>query len=265
MNRRVVAPAALLAVLSRSTFRIALLAAAVSFALSTPALHAESAASLYKHGQNAEAREDYDTAVTDYQKAYAATPKDLRYKAAYYRIRVIASAQHVTAGRKLLDAGDAPGAMVELLRAAEIDPGNEAATQELARARQKQGETAPRSDTSLPAEEINSMGEPAQLKPVSNEPLTLHMTEDTKVIYQAIGKAAGVNVLFDPDYISKRIQVDLNSVSLMDALRIVGTMSNTFWRSVTANTLFVAGNRTSASIETAPPAAAAAKNAGGAQ
>ena len=32
-----------------------------------------------------------------------------------------------------------------------------------------------------------------------------------------------------------------------------------------ANTLFVAGNRTSASIETAPPAAAAAKNAGGAQ
>jgi general secretion pathway protein D len=60
------------------------------------------------------------------------------------------------------------------------------------------------------------------------------MTEDAKVVYQAIGKAAGVNVLFDPDYTSKRIQVDLNNVSLLDALRIVGTMSNTFWRPVTA-------------------------------
>ena len=68
------------------------------------------------------------------------------------------------------------------------------------------------------------------------------MTEDAKVIYQAIGKAAGVNVLFDPDYISKRIQVDLNNVSLLDALRIVGTMSGTFWRPVTSNTIFVAQN-----------------------
>ena len=68
------------------------------------------------------------------------------------------------------------------------------------------------------------------------------MTEDAKVVYQAIGKAAGINVLFDPDYNSKRIQVDLNNVSLLDALRIVGVMSNTFWRPVTDNTIFVAQN-----------------------
>jgi general secretion pathway protein D len=80
------------------------------------------------------------------------------------------------------------------------------------------------------------------LKPVTNEPLTLHMTEDAKVVYEAIGKAAGVNVLFDPDYNSKRIQVDLNNISLMDALRIVGTMSSTFWRPITSNTVFVAQN-----------------------
>ena len=86
------------------------------------------------------------------------------------------------------------------------------------------------------------MGAPPVLKPVSNEPLTLHMTEDSKVVYQAVGKAAGVNVLFDPDYSSKRIQVDLNNVSLVDALRIVATMSNTFWRPVTSNTIFVAQN-----------------------
>ena len=62
------------------------------------------------------------------------------------------------------------------------------------------------------------------------------------MVYQAVGEAAGINVLFDPDYTGKRIQVDLNNVSLMDALRIVGTMSNTFWRPITSNTIFVAAN-----------------------
>jgi len=98
-------------------------------------------------------------------------------------------------------------------------------------------------------EEIDSIGTPAQLKPMSNEPLTLHMAEDSKVVYQAIGKASGINVLFDPDYISKRIQVDLSNVSLLDALRIVGTMSGTFWRPITQNTIFVAANTRSKRAE----------------
>jgi general secretion pathway protein D len=93
------------------------------------------------------------------------------------------------------------------------------------------------------------MAAPVQLKPLSNEPLTLHMVEDSKNIYQAVGKAAGVNVLFDPDYTGKRIQVDLTNVSLMEALRIVGTLSTTFWRPVTSNTIFVAANTRSKRTE----------------
>ncbi len=93
------------------------------------------------------------------------------------------------------------------------------------------------------------MAAPVQLKPLSNEPLTLHMVEDSKIVYQAVGKAAGVNVLFDPDYTGKRIQVDLNNVSLLDALRIVGTLSKTFWRPVTSNTIFVAANTRSKRTE----------------
>ncbi len=48
--------------------------------------------------------------------------------------------------------------------------------------------------------------------------------------------------LFDPEYTSKRIQVDIANVSLLDALRIVGVSSGTFWHPVTANTIFVAMN-----------------------
>jgi len=215
-------------------------------AVSLPAF-GESANSDFKQGQRAEARQDYDTAFADYQKAFQKNPKDLRYQTALYRVRLSASAGHISQGRKLFQSGDMQGALTEFLHAAELDPSNEEAQQEIALVRQKQGQAVAPTEMATPQlageeEALDSIGPPAQLKPINNEPLTLHMTEDAKVIYQAIGKSAGINVLFDPDYNSKRIQVDLNNVTLMDALRIVGTMSNTFWRPITDNTIFVAQN-----------------------
>ena len=49
-------------------------------------------------------------------------------------------------------------------------------------------------------------------------------------------------MLFDPDYTSKRIPVDLTNVSLAEALRIVGTIAGTFYKPVSENTIFVAQN-----------------------
>jgi general secretion pathway protein D len=247
MNRPAQAPGTPGFALSKAVFRLALIAALALFSLAGARLQAQSANSLFKSGQNAEARQDYDAAFDFYQRANARNPKDVAYRAALYRVRTSASAMHLTKGRKLLQAGDEQGALAEFLHAAAIDPGDEAAQQEIAHLRLKTGLPSPEPEAILPEptgeqQEINSMGAPIVLRPVSNEPLTLHMTEDTKVIYQAIGKAAGINVLFDPDYNSKRVQVDLNNVSLMDALRIVGTMSGTFWRPITSNTIFVAQN-----------------------
>jgi general secretion pathway protein D len=247
MDRRAQAPVASGAVIYRTVFLIALVAVVGIFGLSSVSLRAESANTFFKRGQDAEARQDYDTAFNNFQKAYAKNPKDLRFRTALYRVRISASAVHMAKGHKLFEAGDDQGALTEFLHAAEIDPSNEAAQQEIAKLRLKRGEAAPEAETSLAEAagkqaEIDSMGAPVELKALSPEPLTLHMTEDSKVVYQAVGRAAGINILFDPDYTSKRIQVDLNSVSLMDALSILGTMSSTFWRPVTSNTIFVAAN-----------------------
>ena len=214
--------------------------------LCSPVL-AESANSDFKRGESAEAREDYDTAYDLYQKAVAKDSRDLIYKAALYRVKVSASGMHMGRGRKLLQGGDEEGALSEFIHAATIDPGNEAAQQEIAAIRKGRGETPPQGEARLPinaAQErkLKTMGAPVEVKPLSNEPLTLHYSEDAKVVYQAIGRAAGINVLFDPDYTSKHIQVDLNNSSLLNALRFVGTMSNTFWRPMSENTIFVAQN-----------------------
>jgi general secretion pathway protein D len=259
MNSRAHAPVISGSTLSRVTFRTArcraitrfgalALFAAVAFSfVGSARLHAQSANSLYKSGQAAEAREDYDTAYDFYQKAYTKNPRDITYRAALMRIRTSAAGMHMTNGRNLLVAGNEPGALAQFLHAAALDPSNEAATQEIRKLQAKNPSVATPPEAAIPQaegeqQEVESMGAPINLKPVSNEPLTLHMTEDAKVVYEAVGKAAGINVLFDPDYNSKRIQVDLNNVSLMDALRIVGTMSSTFWRPITANSIFVAQN-----------------------
>lgn len=222
----------------------------IALALAWPAgAHAQSAKTFYKMGRTAEDRGDYDAAFSAYQQAYAKSPKELAYRTAYYRAMVPAASLHLTRGRKLLETGDEQGALVEFLRAAQIDPSNEAAQQEISRVQALHKEKLPENVTGVPqpagaADDLDNIAAPLQLKPMSSEPLTLHMVEDSKVIYQAIGKAAGVNVLFDPDYTGKRVQVDLANVSLMDALRITGTLSNTFWRPVTSNTIFVAANTT---------------------
>ena len=214
---------------------------------STASAHAQSAGKLYDRGRAAESRDDVEAAYTDYAKAYQKKPNDERYKISYERLRFDAAAAHVKQGERLRDQGDNTGALTEFLRALEIDPSNELATQDIRVTREKiDGEArAPVPETAMaPGERkaLLDLGGPPQLKPVSNEPLTVHATDDTKVLYQTIGKLAGINVLFDPDYVSKRQQVDLSNVSLMDALRILGTVTGTFWRPVTANTIFVAAN-----------------------
>jgi general secretion pathway protein D len=254
----------------KNVFRLGVApAVACGFAgLATVPSHAQSASSWNHRGQNAEAREDFDAAFEDFRQAHLKKPKDLRYKERYERLRFQAANVHLDRGRVLRQSGDVTGAINEFARSLQIDPGNQAAAQELQVTERPQSSTAtpdgqttaqtttgpnpgkvlvPGLDEQTPYQiqtqkDIESMGAPLVLQPVSNDPITLHMVEDTKVIYQAIGKASGLNVIFDPDYTSKRIPVDLTSVSLPDALRIVGMLSGTFWKPVTGNTIFVAQN-----------------------
>src|SRR5215469_4845196 len=212
-----------------------------------PAARAQSANTWNKRAQDAEARKDYDTAFEDYGKAVAQKPKDLRYRASYERVRFLAAAGHVDRGRLLKQSGELNAAASEFSRALQIDPSNQTAQQELQLLQQQMSSPNASVNQQMANQEeilkdIGTVASPIELKPVSNEPITLHAVEDVKNIYQAIGKAAGLNVLFDPDYTSKRIPVDLTNVTLSDALRIVGTIAGTFYKPVTSNTIFVAQN-----------------------
>jgi general secretion pathway protein D len=211
--------------------------------------HAQSAAKWDKRGNEAEAREDLDAAFEAYRQAHLLKPNDLRYQTRFERVRFQDSNAHLDRGRVLRQSGDIGGAITEFSRAIQIDKSNQAAAQELLTAEMptaikdstKEIGLNPRHQKRV-KRNIDSLDPPVELKPLDDDPITLHMVEDTKTIYEAIGKAAGLNVIFDVDYTSKRIPVDLTSVSLFDALRIVGKISGSFWTPFTSNTIFVAQN-----------------------
>ena len=212
--------------------------------LSLP-VSADQAKSLYDRGADAEARQDYEQAYDFYKQAYGLKPKDLKYRASYERTKFLSAASHVHRGQILRDGGKLEEAVAEFQKALEIDPSSFIAQQELRRTQQmiKQASNpqpeASSGDTAL-RRRLESAQGPVELAPISNVPITLKLTEDTKVIYETIGKLAGINVLFDPEYNSRRVRIELNGVTLEDALEVVSFETKTFWRPVTPNTIFVA-------------------------
>jgi general secretion pathway protein D len=210
-----------------------------------PTVAADKAKKLYDRGQDAEARQNYVAAYEFYKQAYDLRPKDLRYRSSFERLRFQAAASLVHQGQKLRDDGKLQEALGEFQQAVQIDPSLFIAQQELKRTLQMiDDKNNPPPQAAGPPSNlerlIKNAGGPVELAPISNVPITVKLTEDSKVIYQTIGQLAGINVLFDPDYTSRRIKVELNGVTLEQALEITALESKTFWRPVTSNTIFVA-------------------------
>ncbi len=139
-------------------------------------------------------------------------------------------------------------ALTDFEQALAIDPSSFIAQQESNKVRQllqknaNPGASLPPSTESELDKRLEQATGPVELAPISQTPITLNLTQDSKTVYESIGRLAGINVLFDPDYTSRKIHVDLNGVTLQEALVITALESKTFWRPVTPNTIFVAAD-----------------------
>jgi len=220
----------------------------IALAILSSAIAADKAKILYNKAREAEARQNYELAYDFYKQAYDLKPDNLGYRASYERLRFLAAASHVHRGQLLRDAGQLDAALAEFKTAVEIDASSAIAKQELQRTQQMidAAKAAPGKAAAPPADflqqRLKEAGGPVELAPISNVPINLKITEDSKVIYETVGKLAGINVLFDPDYTSRRIKIELNNVSLEEALQIIAVETKTFWRPVTPNTIFVAAD-----------------------
>jgi general secretion pathway protein D len=198
----------------------------------------------FQKGRKAEVRKDWDTALINYQRAMQSRPANAEYQLREAHARMEASQYHLEKGKKLLEQQRTSDALGEFQKAASIDPGNQAAKQELSRLMSKEVTARQEREKDLKqALEANQRQEQAastELKPLPAEPLThFRISADSKRVYETLCKLAGLNVAFTSDFQVQPVSLDLNNVTIENALHILSLQTHTFWRVVTSNTILV--------------------------
>jgi general secretion pathway protein D len=198
----------------------------------------------YDAARKAESLQDYDTALVHYERALRAEPTNAEFRLRAVRMRFEAGQFHVEQGRKAVQRGDLQLALAEFQKGMAIDPSSAIAEQEVRRTMdQLSAQQAAQGSRALnpnPAPDESILSSPPELKPLSREPINLKMTNDARVVFETIAKLAGLSVIFDPDFTTRRITAELPNVTLEQALDAVSMESKSFWKPVTANIIFVA-------------------------
>ncbi len=202
----------------------------------------------FNQGKKAETLQDYDAAFVFYQKAVKADPYNAGYKIKLSTVRFEASELHVKQGVALRKKGDLQGAAGEFERAQTIDPSNPVAEQELRKTVEMIAEKNHEADAAAeppsdPNEKPLASSLP-ELKILSRAPISLSMDNDAKIVFETLGKLAGLTVIFDPDFPARRISTHLNNVTMQQALDIVSMESKAFIKVETENIIFVIPDQT---------------------
>jgi general secretion pathway protein D len=209
---------------------------------------------LLKLGQQAEARKDYDAALAYYDQAVAADPNDAGYQLYSQRMRGRAAEGHTSLGKRLQSEGKLEEALSEFQKAFIADPSSAIALQQMREtsAMIKQHTVSPNAPVITTAERnrqeterrLNSLEGPPVLRPITDRLTRIQINnQPARVLYESVAKLAGINVLFDPAGIEavagKNYNLELNNVTLQEALNYVALETHSFWKPISQNAIFV--------------------------
>jgi general secretion pathway protein D len=195
--------------------------------------------SAFRDGEKAERLQDYDRAVIEYQRAVKLAPDNVDYHRALSRALLRAAIDHTNAARRLAGRGLYDDAIAEYRLALEFNPNALSLADEIkdVEARRRQGSLSIL-EAKVRARERTLAG--LDLDPEAQQPLGLvFRNASLREAYVALGRAAGVNVTFDPSFQDTTISVDLKDVGFEQALNALDAVGRTFHRVVDAKVLNV--------------------------
>ncbi|MEL7060486.1 MAG: secretin N-terminal domain-containing protein, partial [Acidobacteriota bacterium] len=202
---------------------------------------------LYRDAQRAELSGDWDTAVLKYLEAVRKNPDNIAYRAALMRAKVQAAQEHVRRGKRFYEADVLERALLEFRQAVELDPTNQFAEAELDRVLREMAarQAGAGGDSTIAEMKEQTRGvraQPPVLNPRSKEPIDLIFSQPQPVqkIYEALGKAFGVNVLFDPKLKNPEIDIELIDVTAQSALEILMRTVGHFYKVLDERSIIIA-------------------------
>ncbi len=221
------------------------------------AAHTKKGDKLFNQAQKAEANKDWDVALNLYDEALATDPKDANYLLWDRRIHNKASQAHLEEGTALQKEQNLDAALLQFQKAYLADPSSPIALQEIRSTTamlKERAKTPAGTPIYTPAEKarqeierrINSLQGPPTLKPINAQISSLKVNnQPARVLYESVCKLAGINLLVDPSGLEapgvsgKNFNLDLNNVTLEEALSYVALITHTFWKPISHNAIFV--------------------------
>ena len=196
--------------------------------------------------RNAETRQDYDSAVAEYNRVLREDPDNRDARLGLERARMRAAQDHSARGRRLSATGRLEEALIEFQIASELNPSDGDIQTELRTLRvQLRNQVAVREDgkTRLQALIDESLGAPlpgADLPPDVTLPASLVFRDaSARDVFSAIGKFAGLSIAFDPTYRDQVVSIDLRDTALDQALTSLTSTTRNFWRVTTPRTVTI--------------------------
>ena len=200
----------------------------------------------FRAGQRAERAFDYDRAVVEYTKAVRANPEDTAARAALDRVRLRASQEHFNRGRRLSATERHEEALVELQMAFELNPTDSQVEAALREARQKlRTKLAVSRDGKT---ELQTLVQRSRETPPPGLDLPtgvklpdslVFSNASSRMVFTAIGRIAGLNVVFDPSFREAPLSLDLRNTTLPDALASLTASTQSFYRVTAPNTITI--------------------------
>jgi general secretion pathway protein D len=199
----------------------------------------------YRQGQSEARKGNWDLAVARFTRALQANPDNIGYKIALENARIEASRQHYEIARRHLLAIELEQAAQELQIAANYDPGNKSAAddltlvQERIRIRDLEKRRLSEYDM-LKARAQAGPGPLPVLAPQSTAPISIKF-ENTSLqkILETMGRLAGVNVLFDTQYRDKTVSVDLRNETFQNSLDRLTFVNRLFYKVLDPSTIII--------------------------
>ena len=193
----------------------------------------------FRAGEKAERLQDYDRAVLEYRRALAASPDDVQYRRALERARLRASTEHANAARRLSGRGQYAEALEEYRLAIELRPNTPGLAEEMKDVQHR----SRRATTSIEEAKVRARERSLpglDLGAEAQQPLGLAFRgASLREAYLALGRAAGVNVTFDPSFQDQTVSLDLKDVGFEQALNALAAAGRTFHRVVDPKVLNV--------------------------
>ena len=185
----------------------------------------------YQLGERAGRAGDWDAAVASYERALLEHPRRADVRIALARARIRATWNHLDTARDLEARDKLVAALAEYERALVYDPSLGAARDRITALEREISE--PNTLEAPPRRPGSSAGlrtAPPLLDPSSRERLDIRFSDASlRDILDFIGDVTGINVIYDEQFQDRTYSVELNGVTLEEALDVILTANQYFY------------------------------------